>query len=278
MRSVFLATLLSMATTCMAEDLPKMSLVGTGTVTAEPDEGYVTAGVAVVAPTSAEALRQNTATMNGLYERLGALTVQKKDIRTTEFSVSEHFKPVDTGKVDNNGNPIMKSERDGFIVSNVIRVTVCDLSKFGEALDALVQDGATRVHDITFGSSKASENLDKARAAAVKDALRKAKILTEGLGIKLGPVLHVSEASGRPQVAYRAAAAADMNQESAVPISGGTLSFNVSITVVWELEDSISNSLFIEIQPGADPRPLDPPALPIKPPRHIKGPAKRPVE
>lgn len=236
MRTMIFAALLALSSNlALAEEKPTLHLTGTGVVTAEPDEGYIVVGVAAVAPTSVEALGKSTATMQKLYSRLAELGVQKKEIKTVEFSVGENITQVEAG-TDRNGQPIYKTKRDGYIVANVIRVTVCDLKSFGEVLDAAVQDGANRVQSISFGSSKAIENLDKARAAAVKDAVRKAGILTGGLGVKLGTVKTVSEYGGRlrEESGYMRSAANDA--PGGAPISGGSLSFTVNVNVVWEVE------------------------------------------
>lgn len=237
MKAVIFTAILAFTSFAVADE-PKMVVSGTGTVTAEPDEGYITVGVTIVKPTSSEALKANTESMKLLYGRLDAFGVASKNIKTIEFSVGEHYTTVETGGKDNNGNPLLKNVKDGYAVSNAIRITVCDLPKFGDILDAVVQDGATQVQNISFGSSKASENLDEARALAVKDALKKAKILSDGLGVTLGPVVSVSEGGGPQPRVYYAAAAADAAPGGA-PISGGTLTFSVSVNVQWSLVGAI---------------------------------------
>lgn len=77
-------------------------------------------------------------------------------------------------------------------------------------------------------------NLDEARALAVKDALKKSKILSDGLGVALGPVVSVSEGAGPQPRVYYAAAMSD-SAPGAPPISGGTLTFSVSVNVQWSL-------------------------------------------
>lgn len=235
MRLVIFTAILAFASIAVAEE-PRLVVSGTGTVTAETDEGYITVGVTIVKPTSSEALKANTESMRLLYGRLEQFGVSTKNIKTIDFSVGEHYTTVETGGKDNNGNPLLKNVKDGYAVSNAIRITVCELPKFGDILDAVIQDGATQVQNISFGSSKASENLDEARALAVKDALKKSKILSDGLGVALGPVVSVSEGAGpQPRVYYAAAAAMSDSAPGAPPISGGTLTFSVSVNVQWSL-------------------------------------------
>jgi len=67
----------------------------------------------------------------------------------------------------------------------------------------------------------------------VKDAMRRAVLLTAPLGVKVGKVLNVAEASqyGGSRM-YAAAAVMERND---VPVSGGTLSFSATINISWEL-------------------------------------------
>jgi uncharacterized protein YggE len=236
MRALFFSLMLGLVGVVNAADeVPSLTLSGTSTATAEPDEGYITVGVVVVADSSSKALLQNTGVMNSLYQSLDRLAVKKKDIRTLDFSVAEHFTQVKEG-VDREGRPLYKNVKDGYQVSNTVRVTVCDLTTFGKVLDTVVQDGANQVHQISFGSSKAAEYTQKARAAAIQDALAKAKVLTEGLGVKLGRVVNITEnSSRRPEGMYMARSAMADESTRDVPVSGGTLGFSASVSVRWEL-------------------------------------------
>lgn len=192
-------------------------------------------GVVSYGKKSADAVRANSAAVRKLFATLKDKGVTEDNITTLEFSLGENYKQV--VEKDEDGKRVQKSVKDGFVVSNTVRVTVCELDKFGEVLDALVADGANTVHGISFGSSKSKEKLDEARKVATADALRKAKLLTEGLGVRPGRVLSITEGGGyTPRPMYAAARSADAASESAVPVSGGSLSFSVTVTVVWELE------------------------------------------
>ncbi len=227
--------LLAMSQLGFAEETSKLTSSGTGTVTAEPDEGYVSLGVSTIKPTSAEAVRTNTDSMTELYATLKELGVEKKDIRTTEFSIQRHYEQVDTGKTDRNGSPIFKTQPGGFLVQNQVRVTVCDLKNFGKVLDAVTQSGANEVGGIQFGSSKAKEKLEEARKAAVKEARAKAATLAEASDVKLARVLSIREYSSGPAPGGYARAAMRAESAADVPISGGTLNFSVQVELVWEI-------------------------------------------
>ncbi|MEM9269234.1 MAG: SIMPL domain-containing protein, partial [Pseudomonadota bacterium] len=66
------------------------------------------------------------------------------------------------------------------------------------------------------------------------DALAKAKLYTEGLGVTLGPVLRIDEHGQSPRPVPMARA--EMALASDVPISGGEVGYRASVTVVFGLE------------------------------------------
>ena len=223
--SLCAALLLLSGSTVLAADEPTITLSGQGVVQAEPDEGYITVGVINVAANSAQAVKDNTETMTALYATLKEQGVTRPNIKTIDFSISENWKQVDRDR----------RERDGFRVTNLVTVTVCELNTFGKVLDALVRSGANSIQGISFGSSKASELRDEARVLAVKDALRRAELLTKPLGVKVGSVLNISESgsygrSNMYEVRSMVSAAAD------VPVSGGTLSFTANVNITWKLD------------------------------------------
>lgn len=214
-----------------------MSLSGTGIVKAKPDEGYITVGVVTRAEKSADAVAENTKLMKALFKAVKEKGVKDEGLNTVEFSVRENHKTV-WGPKDEKGQQEAKTVKDGYIVTNTVDVTVCDLAKFGEVLDAVTSSGANKIHSIAFGSSKAKVHLAEARKLAVAEALKKAKDLTEGLGVSPGRVLSISEYEQDRGEGRRLYAAAPMSRDSAVPVSGGSLSFTVNVSVKWELNQN----------------------------------------
>lgn len=229
------------------EQVPTITLSATGSVSATPDRGYISLGVVNKAATSAEAVAENAQSMSDLYKSLGVLGVTKDNIQTTEFSVRQVYKqirvPLENGRYTTENKP------DGFQVTNMVKVTVCELDQFGKILDASVGDGANSVSGVSFGSSQSVELTDKARAAAVERLLVKANILTKGLGVTLGDVLSIQEQQhgGQP---LRYAAMSLSAEKSDTPVSGGSLDFSATVTVQWKL---------LNENPLIDPHPLRPP-------------------
>lgn len=229
-----LVVLLALVNIADAETKGRIDVSGTGTVTVQPDEGYITIGVITHDDSSAKAVRENSETVDSLYGTLKKLGIKKTDLETVRFSVAQRYKEVPDGK-NNNGKTIYKTVPAGFIVTNVINVTVCDLSNFGKILDAITQNGANKIQNIGFGYSNKQAKLAEARALAAKNAIAKAKTMALGFGFKLGKIVSISENNYDHYPRSYSKMAAE-SVVGSVPISSGSLSYSVTVNVTWEIE------------------------------------------
>ena len=210
----------------------QLSVTGTASVTAEPDEGYISVGVNTKAETAREALFENTTKMGTLFKTLNEFGIQKKDFRTTQFTLSQVYKQK---KIRHLNTHTTENIPDGFMITNQLRVTVCELDVFGKVLDALVMGGANRVNSISFGSSEAKAKTDEARVAAVKDALAKANQLLEPLGQRIVRVVSVSISQHRLRHPQYERAPAMMAKSGDVPLSGGSLTFSAQVSIAFDI-------------------------------------------
>ncbi len=213
----------------------RFTVTGHGEVKAEPDLAQVSVGVRTRAKTAAEALRRNTAAMRRIFDLLkNRFGVQDKDLATGNFSITpvmQYFQPKP-------GKPTPPPKVVGYDVSNMLSVRVRALDKLGAILDAVVRDGANRLHGISFGFSDRRRLMDEARRKAVADAKARAKLYAEAVGFQLGPVVEVREGGVRPLPVPvrrgRMMAKAVLAEDAApVPIARGEQSVRAEVTIVW---------------------------------------------
>ncbi|MCC2112950.1 MAG: SIMPL domain-containing protein, partial [Hyphomicrobiales bacterium] len=76
---------------------------------------------------------------------------------------------------------------------------------------------------------------DDARRAAVADAVRKAKILTEAAGATLGRITNISENRSTPIAPLGGALAMTREMAAPVPVEAGELNFRVDVQITWEI-------------------------------------------
>jgi uncharacterized protein len=176
--------------------------------------------------------------MATLFETLKEKGVKEENIQTVHFSVDENYREVWGIDPDDPKKKTRDMVLDGFSVNNHVSVTVCELDKFGDILDAVTANGANQVQRIAFGSSKANEKMMEARKKAVEDAMAKATVIADALNVKLIRVISVTEdnySHNRDQV-YISSGPGEGRTGRSVPLSGGSLSYKVTVFIKWEIK------------------------------------------
>jgi uncharacterized protein YggE len=221
------AILTEIGTTMAAEDNKSaeryVSVSATGDVAAEPDMAYISTGVIVEADTAKDGLARNSIVMAKLIDGLKSLGIAPKDIQTTSVNIQPRYVQA------KDGHPTTLS---GYRVVNQVRLTVREIKRLGELLDAAVTLGANQVNGITFDVSNAETLKDEARKQAMVNAKRRAELYATAAGAQLGNVLTISEdvrSGARPMPMARSAMA------GAVPIEAGTRTLTVEVHVTYSL-------------------------------------------
>ncbi|MEM7616098.1 MAG: SIMPL domain-containing protein, partial [Pseudomonadota bacterium] len=102
-------------------------------------------------------------------------------------------------------------------------------------LDDLVRAGSNEINGISFEVDAPEPLLDQARAAAVRDARRKATLMVEAAGETLGPLLEIREAGvSAPPMPFARAETAMMSD---MPIARGETDLTARVTLVFALSD-----------------------------------------
>jgi hypothetical protein len=202
----------------------QVTVVGEGEVVARPDTAYVHIGVETQAPTAQAALTENNNQTAAIIEQITALGVARNDIQTSSFSIYPRY--------DRNARQVT-----GYVVTNMLRVTIRNLEQAGVLLDQVVQLGANRVYGVYFSVDDPTAVLDEARGEAMADARRKAEQLALLAGAQLGPVLEITENIGAmPRIpVIDAPVEAAPAPDAAVPIEPGEQRFSVRLQVTFEL-------------------------------------------
>jgi len=202
-----------------------ITMAGHGEARAAPDLVTINAGVTTDAATAAAALAANTARMKQVFAALQALNVPRKNIQTSNFSVSPQY---------SNGQNNETQRLTGYRVNNQLRVRLGDVAALGKALDALVSAGANQMNGIDFAIDNPAPLLDKARTDAIADARARAQTYARAAGVTLGPILSISEGGGAPRPMYRMMAMAAA--PSPVPVAAGEETVSADVTVVWQIQ------------------------------------------
>ena len=198
---------------------------GQGEVNLAPDQATVRLGVQTEAKEAQQAIADNNEQMAAVISATLESGIAESDVRTEGFRLQPVYdQPADGGP----------STVSGYQASNIVSITVRDLSQLGDLLDTVVAAGSNTIEGIQFEISNPSDALDTAREAAMADAQRKAEQLTDLAGASLGPVQTILETGGTVPVAAEAPQMATL--AAGAPIQPGNQSVQASVQVTWLIE------------------------------------------
>jgi uncharacterized protein YggE len=208
----------------------QMTVAGTGKVYLTPDVSYIVIGVRSEADTVADALGKNNTQSTAVAAKLKELGVAEKDVQTSAFNVYPQQ------EFDRDGKPI----RSFYVVENTVNVTVRDLKKLGEILDAVVRNGANTINGISFDVENKASAITEARRLAIEDARKQADEMATAAGVKLGSVMNLSVyQNGNPTPMYDAKGMGAANATGGgaqVPIAAGQLVIIMQSSITYELK------------------------------------------
>jgi uncharacterized protein YggE len=208
-----------------------ISLAGSGTAQAVPDELTFDITVARTDTDTSTAMAGSSRTMRAVLHALGDHGVARKDVASTDLSVAPTY------RYTSGGQEIIT----GYRASQSVRVTVHDLAKAGKLISTAVATGGnqTRVDGISLRVAHPERAEALARKAAIADARAKAAAYAGATGQRLGDVLRIAEVRKSAPVEVPFASAGNvpsaLDALKAAPVRVGRQPVTASITVVWQL-------------------------------------------
>lgn len=191
-----------------------VSVVGSATVSVEPDCARLDCGVQVRGSNAQDALRRSNEAMQAIIDALGRNGIDPGDIRTT--------------------GPNLHPGEKGYFGGNEVAVTVRALDTLGGVIDSVALAGGPNLtmHGVSFSVSDPGAHLPAVRRAAMDAACAIATELATAGGAALGDVLTINESSG-----HRAPVpmAAGMRMMNSTPVEAGTQDIRVDVEVTYRL-------------------------------------------
>ncbi len=204
-----------------------IAVTGVGEAVRAPDMANLTLGVEAEGATAAEALRKNSAQMEATIKSLTDAGVEKKDIQTSNLSVGARYDYSPEGR---------PPRIIGYQATNTVNVKLRNIDKAGNVIDKAVGVGANRLDSIWFSFADPKPIMNEARKNAVADARERAQLYAEAAGVKLGPILQISDSYTPMPGPIPVMARMDMAEAKAVPISPGESTTSSSVTVIYAIE------------------------------------------
>jgi len=197
-----------------------ISVTGTGTVSAAPDQARFSFAVRAEASTAAEALDQTSATTSVVLDALKESGVDEADLKTQQIAVFPLYSS-DARRVT------------GYTASNSVSALIRELDRAGQIVDAAVEAGANEVFGPSLDISDIAALADEARSLAVAQARENALALAAAAGVELGEIIALAETGG-PVGPFGATAEAAVERDF-VPIEPGTQEVRVTVSATFAI-------------------------------------------
>lgn len=172
---------------------PHIVTSGTASVDATPDIATLAIEVNVAAKDAASAKKQADERVAQYLSFLEQNQIAKKDISAANLRTQPDYDYQ-------NGKSILK----GYRAVRTVEVTLRQLDKLNALLDGALKAGLNEIRSVSLGVAQPDAYKDKARKAAIDDAIHQAEQLAAGFNSKLGPVYsvryHVSNYQPSPMV------------------------------------------------------------------------------
>ncbi|WP_106769362.1 SIMPL domain-containing protein [Paenibacillus faecalis] len=208
----------------------RIAVLGKGELSVKPDIVYLSIGVESFAETAKSAQKstaQKIAKVNQLLTK--TWKIDEKDIKTVEFYVQPNYS---------------YSEKEGRKVQNysanhTLEVTMRDLSKVGELLDAAAEAGANNIGNARFSV----ENRDAYEAQVIEKAMANAELKAQAIAKaskrQLGAVVNVAQDQALNvdlfSMGNMATAEAKMDQAS-TSVKPGEIKLTTQLYVQYEMK------------------------------------------
>lgn len=197
---------------------------GTGRVAVQPDVADLRLGVTVAKPTVEAARGEAAATMDAILRAVDGAGVARADVRTAMLSVQPRYDYRD-GRA-----PVLT----GYEIANVVEVSVRDLSRLGDVIDATLAAGATSMDALTFRLADPAAAEREARRQAMTEARSRADVLAEAAGLTIQGVSDIIEGQPwRPPVPIAKAERMALAADAGTPVEAGTLEVAVTVSVTY---------------------------------------------
>jgi uncharacterized protein len=218
------------------------SVSGEGKVVAIPDIAQFSFSIVTEGNLDLAVLQgENTESANKAINFLKSKGVEKKDIKTSQYSVNPRYqnyncsRPVVFGV---ESTPCPPPEIVGYTVRQSVEVKIRDFEIIGDTLSGVVTNGANTVSQLSFTLDDPEVVRREARDKAIVEAEAKAKAMARAAGFSIGEILSINEGGFTPQFARMESLGFDGAIASMAPspkIEAGTQDVVANVTIIYEI-------------------------------------------
>lgn len=206
---------------------PTIKVSGEATATVEADMAVLSLGIVQQAKNPLTVREAVTAASDKVVTSLLALGIEKKQIRTSNFSVSPLY----------DERPGKQNLITGYKADVSITVTLDDTALVANAVEAAMNAGANEIRSLNYKKKNEDALRIETLVSATANAAAKANAMAAALGRKLGKAVVVEEQGYSMRApdarSYLAKSMAVGAQEAFSP---GSIEVSASVSVTFEME------------------------------------------
>ena len=208
----------------------RITVGGDSIVQAQPDTAILTVAVVTQGKRAIDAQQENATKTDAVVRALKAASGTGAQVKTSGYSLQ----PM---RVYREGQPPLIN---GYEARNTISVTMSELAKLGNVIDAASQAGANDVTGISFTLRQDRAARDQALKEATHEAMSKAQVIAQALGGRVVSIAEVLEEGfvRPPQPLYGDVMMAK-REAASTPIEIGTLDVSSRVQLVAIVETNL---------------------------------------
>ncbi len=203
-----------------------MTITGYGKVNGTNDIAVTTIGYTNTDQDVSKAQVANKKVMDAVIQDLKAMSIVDKDMQSDYSIYPEYTYTSASGSVFK-----------GYKVTNQVTIKIRDLSKIQNVLSLSSKYGANQISGLSFTIDDPENLKEQARTKALADAQKKAKIIAQSMGTRLGGVISYSEYETSAGNVYPVnyARGGSLGAETSAIVSGSK-DVEMSVSITYELK------------------------------------------
>lgn len=214
-----------------------ITVSGTGEIFIKPDLAKVDFSVVTDKKTVAEAMAENTKSMNAVIDSVKKQGVADKDLKTTNFYIYPRYEWQKEVVCLVYPCPETKRVLVGYEITQTLEVKIRDMAKIGDIIQGATDAGANQAGDLQFTIENEDEFKKQAREEAITEAKAKAAELSSQLGVKLVRITSFNESGTTPVPMALYSEAKGMGGDTETPqIETGENKISVTISITYEID------------------------------------------
>jgi uncharacterized protein YggE len=204
-----------------------ITVTGHAEMSVTPDQALATFGVITINDDVEKAKQDNDRIMQTIFDRMLITGIERSKIKTSMFSVQPLYRSDKTSGIET---------ITGYQIQNTISVTVDDVRKVSQVIDAAFAAGANQFQGIRFGLKKEQSLQDELLKQALLDGKRKAALIAETVGGKLGRPVSITENGQISPLIMDTVRFNKAALSSTTPVAAGSMTATADVQMIFEIE------------------------------------------